>query len=56
VTANAASAPASARGDKPSFGRRLIDDLTTGTPVTVTFLAILFALLLGAVLIAFTDH
>ena len=56
MTAETANASAGARCDTPSFGSRLIEDLTTGTPVTVTFLAILFALVLGAVLIAFTDH
>jgi general nucleoside transport system permease protein len=41
---------------RASFGQRLLEDLTTGTPVVVTLLAVVLALLIGALLIAFSDH
>ena len=38
------------------IGQRFLEDVTTGTPAVVTVLAFFLALLLGAVLIAFSDH
>jgi simple sugar transport system permease protein len=41
--------------ESPSFGRRLVSGVTQGNAAVVTFLALLVALLIGAILIAIAD-
>jgi general nucleoside transport system permease protein len=51
-----ASAPrAAAEASRPSFGRTLLDAILEGNTVVVTVLAVLTAMVLGGLLIAFTN-
>jgi len=56
----AGAAPAQARAEgtetaRPSFGRAVLDAILEGHTVVVTFLAIVVAIVIGGLLIAFTD-
>src|ERR1019366_8661321 len=44
-----------AAGQRPPFGRMLIDAIVEGNSVVVTVLAIVAAIVVGGLLIAFTD-
>ncbi len=47
--------PASAQGERPRLGRLLIESVVEGNSVVVTVLAIVAAIVVGGLLIAFTD-